>query len=58
MRDYGRFGYFFKRNLKKDEPLTLKYRFIVEAAKDGNPSAEDLKEARKHCESLYRQFAK
>jgi len=30
MRDYGRFGYFFKRKLKKTEALTLKYRFVVE----------------------------
>lgn len=28
-RKYGRFGYFFKRNLTKGEPLTLKYRFLV-----------------------------
>jgi len=28
-RKYGRFGYFFKKNLTKGEPLTLKYRFLI-----------------------------
>ncbi len=28
-RKYGRFGYFFKKDLTKDEPLTLKYRFLI-----------------------------
>jgi hypothetical protein len=28
-RKYGRFGYFFKRDLTKGEPLTLKYRFRI-----------------------------
>ena len=28
-RKYGRFGYFFKRDLTKGEPLTLKYRFLI-----------------------------
>jgi hypothetical protein len=58
MRDYGRFGYFFKKPLKKDEPLTLRYRFLVEPATEGKPSDAQLAESRKHCESLYRQFAK
>jgi len=28
-RDYGRFGFFFKREMKKGDSLTLNYRFIV-----------------------------
>ncbi|MSR66569.1 MAG: hypothetical protein EXS24_04265 [Pedosphaera sp.] len=28
-RDYGRFGFFFKRDLKKGESLALDYRFLV-----------------------------
>ena len=28
-RKYGRFGYFFKKDLTKGEPLTLKYRFLI-----------------------------
>jgi hypothetical protein len=28
-RKYGRFGYFFKRDLTKGQPLTLKYRFLI-----------------------------
>lgn len=28
-RDYGRFGAFFKKDLRKDDVLTLKYRFLI-----------------------------
>jgi hypothetical protein len=28
-RKYGRFGYFFKKDLTKGKPLTLKYRFLI-----------------------------
>lgn len=28
-RKYGRFGYFFKKDLTKGEPLALKYRFLI-----------------------------
>lgn len=31
-REYGRFGYFFKKALKKDETLSLQYRIITELA--------------------------
>jgi len=37
-RDYGRFGAFFKQEIKKDETLTLKYRFMI--ADGGMPSAK------------------
>ena len=28
-RDYGRFGFFFSKELKKDEPLTVRYEFLI-----------------------------
>jgi hypothetical protein len=62
MRDYGRFGYFFKRELKKSEPLTLKYRFVLEqvdlpAAKP-KLSPEQITASQKHCQQLFADFAK
>ena len=29
-RDYGRFGYFLAKKLKKGEPFNLKFRFAIE----------------------------
>ncbi|HYE20144.1 MAG TPA: DUF6807 family protein [Tepidisphaeraceae bacterium] len=37
-RDYGRFGFFAKSDVKKDEARVLKYRFLVA---DGQPPAAD-----------------
>jgi hypothetical protein len=31
-REYGRFGFFFKQDLKKDQPFQVQYRFIVRTA--------------------------
>jgi len=60
MRDYGRFGYFFKRKLKKAEALTLKYRFVIEQVDDPadkpNPSTDQLTNSRAHCQQLFKQF--
>jgi hypothetical protein len=39
-RDYGRFGAFFKDTIKKDQTLTLRYRFWI--ARGEMPSREDL----------------
>lgn len=48
-RDYGRFGFFFKRALKKGETLDLDYRFFVEPAEapaeKARLSAEQSKKA-------------
>jgi hypothetical protein len=33
-RKYGRFGYFFKKDLTKDKPLALKYRFLIAISSD------------------------
>jgi hypothetical protein len=53
-RNYGRFGYFFKRALKKGEPLTLKYRFIIQ--KEAGSQNSDDRAAQ--AEAAYAAFAK
>ena len=57
MRKYGRFGYFFKKDLKKGEPLVLKYRFLVEHLPAPLPS-EPLRPVEEKVEKLYVEFAK
>jgi hypothetical protein len=42
-RDYGRFGAFFKTDIKKDEMLELKVRFLI--AEGPLPSAEVIQKA-------------
>jgi hypothetical protein len=54
MRKYGRFGYFFKKDLKKGEPLTLKYRFLVEHLPSSEPAGDVARELKKP----YDEFAK
>jgi hypothetical protein len=60
MRDYGRFGYFFKKELKKSEPLKLKYRFAIEQVEEpvAKPklSTEQITALQAQCESLFKQF--
>ena len=53
-RNYGRFGYFFKRALKKGEPLTLKYRFIIQK----EAGSEDSDDRAAQAEAAYAAFAK
>jgi hypothetical protein len=53
-RNYGRFGYFFKRALKKGEPLTLKYRFIIQK----EAGSDDSEDRAAHAETAYAAFAK
>jgi hypothetical protein len=55
-RTYGRFGYFFKKDLKKDEKLALKYRFIVAPASEAKLSPEQADAARKQAQQAYDQF--
>ncbi len=61
-RDYGRFGFFFKRALKKDEKLSLNYRFITERAEapeaPGKPSTQQKAKARAEAQSRHDEFAK
>ncbi len=61
-REYGRFGFFFKRDLKKGEPLELKYRFLVRetTAPQTAPTRSDaqLREARKQADAAYSAFVR
>jgi ubiquinone/menaquinone biosynthesis C-methylase UbiE len=53
-RDYGRFGFFFKRKLEWGDELELKYRFIIEPAAPG--AREDLDAQRKAAAKLYAEY--
>jgi hypothetical protein len=61
-REYGRFGFFFNRDLKKDERLELKYRFLVrEAATPAagtKRSADQITQARKQADAAYATFVR
>ncbi len=61
-RDYGRFGFFFKKALKKDEKLSLDYRFIAERADapeaPGKPSAAQKEKARAEAQARYTEFVR
>lgn len=61
-RSYGRFGFFFKRQLKKDEALALKYRFITERAEapaeSGRLSDTQKAAARAEAQARYAEFAR
>jgi len=58
-RDYGRFGFFFKHELKRDEALTLTYRFIttpVIAPSEDGYSESETKLIRERSEEGYQKF--
>ncbi|MGV3533477.1 MAG: DUF6807 family protein [Chthoniobacteraceae bacterium] len=57
-RDYGRFGFFFKRDLKADENLTLRYRVVtqLEGELKDKPKAEDTARMRKVAQEEYQAF--
>ncbi len=61
-REYGRFGFFFKKDLKKDEAFDVTYRFIVRNAETPaeNPkrSAAQAKAARATAEAAYAAWVK
>jgi len=61
-RDYGRFGFFFKRKLAAGETLDVNYRFIVEPAEapasKPKPSDEQGAKAWAEAQEHYRQFVK
>jgi hypothetical protein len=61
-RDYGRFGFFFKRSLKTGEPLALDYRFLLEQvrapAADGKQASEEAERTRRAARDRYQHFAK
>ena len=61
-RDYGRFGFFFKKSLKKGEKLAVDYRFFVEPAEapagKGKLSAGQSAKARAQSSADFTAFAK
>jgi hypothetical protein len=61
-REYGRFGFFFKKDLKKDEPLTVRYRFVVRnadtPAQDPRRSPEQIAKARAAAEAAYAAYVR
>ena len=59
-RDYGRFGFFFAKELKKDEPLSLNYRFVTQLAPgvSAKPTPEQLAEFRQAAQAQYEAFVK
>jgi hypothetical protein len=61
-RNYGRFGFFFKRALKKDESLALNYRFITERAEapaePGKLSDAQEARARAEAQARYADFSR
>ena len=54
-RDYGRFGFFFKRKLEWGDELELKYRFITEPV--AGEAREDLPAQRMAAAKHYAEFA-
>jgi hypothetical protein len=61
-RDYGRFGFFFKRKLTAGETLDLDYRFFVEPAEapaeKSKPSEKQDAKGRAEAQTRYREFVK
>jgi hypothetical protein len=59
-REYGRFGFFFNRDLKKNEPLEVKYRFLVREAPSPaaapKRSESQARETRKLADAQYAKF--
>ena len=58
-RDYGRFGFFDKKELKKDETLELRFRFVISEITDADPSQsmDSLKETiRNENQKAYQEF--
>ena len=56
-REYGRFGFFFKKDLKRDENFEVSYRFLVRnaeaPAEKSKRSASQLAQARKEADAAY-----
>ena len=61
-RDYGRFGFFFKKSLKKGESLAVDYRFFVEPteppAEKGKLSPGQSAKARSQASADFAAFSK
>jgi hypothetical protein len=61
-REYGRFGFFFKKELKRDEDLSVSYRFLVKnaeaPAQPPKRSAAQTAQARQEADSAYKRFVR
>jgi hypothetical protein len=61
-REYGRFGFFFKKDLKRGETLDVSYRFLVRnaepPAETPKRSAAQIKKAREEADAAYARFVK
>ena len=61
-RSYGRFGFFFKKDLTKDETLEIDYRFIITPekapAEKTTLSGAQVNEASKRCVAHWTRFLK
>jgi hypothetical protein len=61
-REYGRFGFFFKKELKRDENLEVSYRFLVRnadaPAEKPKRSAAQLAKARQEADAAYARFVR
>src|SRR5690606_26762940 len=61
IREYGRFGFFFKREIKRQETLTVHYRFLVRnsdpPAQSPNRSPDQIRRARAAADAAYAAFA-
>ena len=61
-RDYGRFGYFLPKQLKKGEPFNLNFRFAIEQvdapANSPKQSEAQAKASHKLCAKRYKAFLK
>ena len=61
-RDYGRFGYFLPKKLKKDDPFQLRFRFAIEQveAPANAPKQSEAQAKKSHgkCTARYEAFLK
>ena len=58
-RDYGRFGFFFTRSLKKDEALTVRYRLVTEREEHPGEKLQEKKdEQRADAQAQYHEFVR
>ena len=59
-RDYGRFGFFFKKRLKAGEAFKVNYRFVTQRAEapagKPKPSAQQVQQSRAECQALYEAY--
>ena len=59
-REYGRFGFFFKKELKKNENLAVNYRFLVQnaeaPAQAPSRSAAQKAKVRADADAAYAKF--